>query len=121
LPPAARHRPSPHPDESCINGKRLGGEHDRRQAERLDRGELGGARLRHRRTGPPGAEVGVEQVGRIAARLQPRTDLVGREARLLDALAQHVGEPGLLLEGLLQRALCLGRRRQRRVLRQGAM
>ena len=78
-------------------------------------------RPRHRRTGPTCAEVGVEQVRRIPARLQPRTDLVGREARLLDALAQHVGEAGLLLEGLLERALRLRRRRQSRVLRCGAL
>src|SRR5437899_3580487 len=48
---------------------------------------------------------GVEQVVRIAARTQPRTDLVSRETRLPDPLTDHIGtqlslrNPGRQLAG----------------------
>ncbi len=104
--------------DAGIDREDLPGGRDRRKPERLDRGEL--ARPGHgcRLAGGGGAEVGVEQICRVAARLEPRSDLLPRQPRLQDALADHVPQPGVLLQRLLQ---CrLGLARWRHVLSVGA-
>src|SRR5207247_9374441 len=67
-------------------------------------------------TGHGGAEVGVQEARRVAARLELRPDLLGREPGLLDALANDVRQRGVLLHRLLQRPLRLAGWRQGRVL-----
>jgi len=76
--------------------------------------------LRHRVSGRRGAKIGVEKVGRIAARGEPGADLFRCEARALDALAQGVGEFWSLLDSLLQGLLRLNWGRDRRILRRSA-
>ena len=69
--------------------------------------------------GGGGAEIDVEQIRRVPARLEPRPDLLPRQPRLLDALPDHVPQPGVLLQRLLQRRLGLAR--WRHVLSVGAV
>ena len=57
-----------------------------------------------------GREVGVEQIGGIPAGLQPGANLLRRQPRLLDTLPEDIGQPGVLLDGSLQRPLRLRRR-----------
>ena len=74
---------------------------DRGHAERLNRRQLlcaGGARCGVR------SHVRIEQCRGIAARHEPRANLVSRQPRLGDARAHHIAQPGLLLQRLLDLA-----------------
>src|SRR5206468_602835 len=75
--------------------------------QRLNRRELERAG-RQRRAAHGAAQVGVEQVRRVAARREPRADLLRGEPGLQNPLANDVGEPGVLLDGLLESLGSLG-------------
>src|SRR5205814_8884135 len=66
--------------DAGIDREDLSGRRNRRKPKRLDRGEL--ARPGHgcRLAGGGGAEIDVEQIRRVPARLEPRPDLLPRRS-----------------------------------------
>ena len=110
-------RVGPHADQSGIHANRIRAQRRQRaEAERLDRRQLQQSRLRCRLPLLRGAEVGVEQAGRVSGGGEPGAHLLRREPRRFEAPADRVGEAGVLEGRLLQRLLRLSGGRQRGIL-----